>query len=106
VRTKDLLKVKGMLINPTVLLESLGAVPGIDEFQVVLTHQDGNDPYSMDEMIVRIASPRTDRDALVSAVTEAAQTAARIRPRIDFVEATDIYDPAKHAKATRLVDQR
>jgi phenylacetate-coenzyme A ligase PaaK-like adenylate-forming protein len=106
VRTKDLIKVKGMLINPTVLLESLGAVPGIDEFQVVLTHQNENDPYSMDEMIVQIASPRTDRDALVAAVTDAAQTAARIRPRVNFVEATDIYDPAKHAKATRLVDQR
>ena len=106
VRTKDLLKVKGMLINPTVLLESLGAVPGIDEFQVVLARKDENDPYSMDEMIVRIASPRTDHDALASAVTDAAQTAARIRPRIDFVNATDIYDPAKHAKATRLVDQR
>ena len=40
VRTKDLLKVKGMLINPTVLLESLTAVPNVDEFQVVLTRQD------------------------------------------------------------------
>jgi len=57
-------------------------------------------------MIVRIASPRTDRDDLIAAVTDAAQTAARIRPRIDFVSATDIYDPAKHAKATRLVDRR
>lgn len=106
VRTKDLLKVKGMLINPTVLLETLGAVPGIDEFQVVLARQDESDPYSMDEMIVRIASPRADQDALVSAVTEATQNAARIRPRIDLVEATDIYDPAKHSKATRLVDKR
>ena len=106
VRTKDLLKVKGMLINPTVLLEALTAVPGVDEFQVVLARQDENDPYSMDEMIVRIASPRTDQDALVTAVTDATQTAARIRPRVDLVSATDIYDPAKHAKATRLVDQR
>lgn len=106
VRTKDLLKVKGMLINPVVLLESLGAVPNVDEFQVVLTRQDENDPFSMDEMIVRIASPRTDRDNLVSAVTDAAQRAARIRPRVEFVTATDIYDPAKQSKASRLVDRR
>ncbi len=106
VRTKDLVKVKGMLINPTVLLESLTAVKDVDEFQVVLTRQDESDPFSMDEMIVRIASPRTDRDDLIAAVTDAAQTAARIRPRIDFVSASDIYDPAKHAKATRMVDRR
>ena len=106
VRTKDLLKVKGMLINPTVLLESLTAVPNVDEFQVVLTRQDENDAFSMDEMIVRIASPRTDREALAASVTEAAQSAARIRPQIEFVEASDIYDPAKHSKATRLVDKR
>ncbi|HSG91935.1 MAG TPA: AMP-binding protein [Pseudomonadales bacterium] len=106
VRTKDLLKVKGMLINPSVLLQSLGAVPGIDEFQVVLARQDASDPFSRDDMIVRVASPRTDRDALLSAVTEAAQRATRVRPRVEFVAATEIYDPAKDAKASRLVDRR
>ena len=106
VRTKDLVKVKGMLINPSVLLESLTAVRALDEFQVVLTRQDEGDAFSMDEMIVRIASARVDRDILASEVTEAARTAARIRPRIEFVEAADIYDPAKESKAKRLVDRR
>ena len=106
VRTKDLVKVKGMLINPTVLLESLTAVKGLDEFQVVLTRQDASDAFSMDEMIVRVASARSDRDGVVSEVTDAAQTAARIRPKINFVEASDIYDPAKESKAVRLVDKR
>ena len=95
-----------MLINPSVLLESLTAVRALDEFQVVLTRQDESDAFSMDEMIVRIASARLDRDLLVTEVTKAAQTAARIRPRIEFVEATDIYDPAKESKAKRLVDRR
>ncbi|MEC8164709.1 MAG: hypothetical protein VX079_09110, partial [Pseudomonadota bacterium] len=106
VRTKDLVKVKGMLINPTVLLESLTAVKGLDEFQVVLTRQDESDAFSMDEMIVRVASARSDRDRVVSEVTDAAQTAARIRPKINFVEASEIYDPAKESKAVRLVDKR
>ena len=106
VRTKDLLKVKGMLINPTVLLEAVRAVPGVDEFQVVLARQDPADPYSMDEMIVRVASPRSDRDALAAAVVEAAQGAVQVRPRVEFAAATDIYDPARHAKAERLVDRR
>lgn len=106
VRTKDLLKVKGMLINPTVLLDALSAVAGLDEFQVVLARQDPSDPYSMDEMIVRVASPRSDREVLEAEVVDATQGAVQVRPRVEFAVATDIYDPARHAKAERLVDHR
>ena len=106
VRTKDLLKVKGMLINPTALLEAVRAVPGVDEYQVVLAKENPADPYSMDEMIVRVASPRGDRDALARSVVEAAQSAVRVRPRVEFAAASEIYDPAREAKATRLVDRR
>ncbi|MBM3508342.1 MAG: phenylacetate--CoA ligase [Alphaproteobacteria bacterium] len=105
VRTKDLLKVKGMLVNPAALLEAVRAVPGVDEYQVVLARQDPKDPFSMDEMIVRVASPRTDREALAQAVMEAAQSAVRVRPRVEFAAASDIYDP-RQTKATRLVDRR
>jgi phenylacetate-coenzyme A ligase PaaK-like adenylate-forming protein len=105
VRTKDLLKVKGMLINPGALLEAVRAVPGVDEYQVVLAREDPKDPFSMDEMIVRVASPRTDREALAQALIEAAQSAVRVRPRVEFAAASDIYDP-NQTKATRLVDRR
>lgn len=106
VRTKDLQKVKGMLINPTALLEAVRAVPGVDEYQVVLARVDAADPFSMDEMIVRVASPRTDREALTQAVIDAAQGAVRVRPRVEIAAAADIYDPARDTKATRLVDRR
>ncbi len=106
VRTKDLLKVKGMLINPTALLEAVRAVPGVDEYQVVLARVDASDPFSMDEMIVRVASPRADRAALTQALIDAAQGAVRVRPRIELTAAGDIYDPARDAKATRLIDRR
>ena len=106
VRTKDLLKVKGMLINPTALLEAVRSVPGVDEYQVVLARQDAADPFSMDEMIVRISSTRPDRDALAQAVVDAAQGAVRVRPRVEFAASGEIYDPARDSKATRLVDRR
>jgi len=106
VRTRDLLKVKGMLINPDALMDAMRSLPGVDEFQVVLAKQDPADPYSMDEMIVRIASARTDREALSQAVVEAARRAVTIRPRIEFATASEIFDPARDAKAARLVDRR
>jgi phenylacetate-CoA ligase len=106
VRTKDLIKVKGMLINPPLLMETLRAVPGVDEYQVVLTKVNPTDPFSMDDMIVRVATTRTDRDAFAAAVVDAAQRAVSIRPRIEIVALNDIYDPARDAKPTRLVDRR
>jgi hypothetical protein len=30
----------------------------------------------------------------------------RVRPRVEFTTADDIYDPARQAKAERLVDRR
>lgn len=106
VRSKDLIKVKGMLMNPSLLLERLRAVPGIDEFQVVLTRQDPADPYSMDEMVLRVATGRGDRPALAAALVEAAAGASGVRPRVEFTTANDIFDPARQAKAERLVDRR
>jgi phenylacetate-coenzyme A ligase PaaK-like adenylate-forming protein len=106
VRTKDLMKVKGMLINPTVLMDALRAVSEIDEFQVALTHQDPNDPLSMDEMVLRVATSVPDRDAFATRLVQVAQDAVRIRPRIEFKTASEIYDPMKQVKSVRLVDER
>lgn len=106
VRTKDLVKVKGMLINPTVLAEKIRAVPGVDEFQFILQHQDPADPYSMDELVLRIATTQADRKTLEMALLKATSEAVGVRPRVEFVSATDIYDPTKESKAKRLVDLR
>jgi phenylacetate-coenzyme A ligase PaaK-like adenylate-forming protein len=106
VRGNDLVKVKGMLINPASLLESLRAVPGVDEFQVVLARQDPADPLSMDEMIVRVATAHRDREALVTRLVEAAAGAVGVRPRVEFTASSEIYDPGRDAKAVRLVDRR
>lgn len=106
VRTKDLMKVKGMLINPTVLMDALRAVPEIDEFQVALTRQDPNDPLSMDEMVLRVATSVPDRDAFATRLVQVAQGAVQIRPRVEFRSASEIYDPMKQVKSVRLVDER
>jgi phenylacetate-coenzyme A ligase PaaK-like adenylate-forming protein len=106
VRTKDLVKVKGMLINPAVLLDALQSFPGVDELQVVVSRTDPADPFSMDEMVVRLATQSPDRDSLAAAVAAKAQEAVRVRPRIEFATARDIYDPGSQTKAARFVDKR
>lgn len=106
VRTKDLMKVKGMLMSPQTLQEAIRLVSGVDEFQVVVTRQDPADPYSMDELVVRVATRRSDVGRLTDEVVAAAATATGVRPRVELAGANDIYDPSRDAKAQRFVDRR
>ena len=105
-RGSDLVKVKGMLINPTALVSALGALPGIDEFQVAVQRQDADDPYSMDEMVVRIACRAELREQVSSAVQSKAAEVTRVSVRVEVVEAAQIYDAGRQTKASRFVDRR
>ncbi|HEX4325237.1 MAG TPA: AMP-binding protein [Burkholderiales bacterium] len=106
VRTKDLVKVKGMLINPAVLLETLQGLPGVVELQVVVGRMDASDPFSMDEMVVRVATDNADHGAMAALIADKAQEAVRVRPRIEFAAAAEIYDAGHQTKAKRFVDTR
>lgn len=106
VRTKDLVKVKGMLINPTVLLDTLQSLPEVDELQVVVQRTDARDEFSMDELVVRLATNSTDREQLARVIADRVQVAVRVRPRVEFAAALDIYDPSSQTKALRFVDKR
>ena len=102
VRGGDLVKVKGMLINPGALVAALAAMQGLDEFQVVVRRQNEADPYSMDELVVRIAC----RDQqLVRQVAARALEVTRVSATVEVLEAKEIYDPGQ-PKAKRFVDRR
>jgi phenylacetate-CoA ligase len=104
VRSKDLVKVKGMLINPAVLIDTLQAIAGIEEFQVVVQRADPSDPLSRDELVVRIAC--ADRGSLSEVVAMKVREAVRVRPRVEFADAKSIFDVGQHTKAQRFIDKR
>ncbi len=104
-RTKDLVKVKGMLINPAALLDALNGLPGMKELQVVIQREHPTDPFSPDELLVRIATD-ADRDIIRSQVIDRAQATVQVRPRVEFVAASDLYDPTRDTKAVRFKDER
>ena len=106
VRTKDLVKVKGMLINPAVLLDALQGLADVDEVQVVVQRVDVNDPFSMDELLVRMATRSLTKDQLANDLADRVQQAVRVKPRVEFTNVIDIYDPASQTKARRFVDKR
>ena len=98
--------VKGMLINPAALLEVLQSIAELDEFQVVVGRSDPQDPLSMDELQVRIATRAENREALATTVAERTHHVSRVRPRVVFAAAQEIYDPGAQTKAKRFVDTR
>ena len=93
-----------MLINPAVLLDTLQSIAGMDEFQVVVRRKNSADPLSMDELVVPVAG--VDRAGLAETVMRKARDAVRVRPRIEFVDAKEIYDAGRQTKVARFVDQR
>lgn len=106
VRGNDLVKVKGMLINPSVLLGVLEAIPELQEFRVLVRREDDGDPYSMEEMVVEAACHPALRERVARDVQARVVAAVQVRPRVLFVEAAEIYDPDRQAKVARFVDQR
>ena len=103
VRAKDLVKVRGMLINPAVLLRTLQSIPGIDEFQVVVARENQADP-AFDGRTCGADRRRRPRRACRDRDGARIRDAIRVRPSVEFVDAKDIYDAGRQTKATRFVD--
>ncbi len=105
-RTGDLVKVKGMLMNPDLVYEVLSADRAIREFQLVIRKSEPSDPDSMDELIVRIEAPEAERGRLAGEVPGRVRTAVMVTPEVEFTAEGEIHDPMKNLKARRLVDLR
>lgn len=106
VRTAELVKLKGTLINPDILKEAVATVDGIEEYQIVFTKEQADDPYSGDQLLVRVAAQPGEQERIkVQLVTKVAE-AAEMRPSIEFTSMSDIFDPTKTLKSTRVVDLR
>lgn len=107
VRTKDIVKIKGMLVNLDLLKEELERVPGLEEFQVIIQKSDPGDPFSMDELLLRLAaSDGASPDEVGAACAGRTLAATQVRPRLEFVRRDDIHDPTDSAKFHRIIDRR
>jgi phenylacetate-CoA ligase len=106
VRTAELVKLKGTLINPDIIKEAIATIDGIEEYQIVFTKEQQDDPYSPDRLLVRVAAPHHEKKRISIQLFTKVVEAAEMRPVIDFVEMSEIFDPTKALKSTRVVDLR
>lgn len=106
VRTGDIVKIKGTLVNLQVLKDELDQVPSIEEYQIVVRPLDANDEFSMDDLVIRVAAPADRRDETASAVIEKATNLVHVRPKVEFADRDAIFDPLTASKPRRVIDSR
>jgi phenylacetate-coenzyme A ligase PaaK-like adenylate-forming protein len=105
-RTGSLLKVKGMLINPELLFDSLSADPSIREFQLVVRNSVPGDADSVDALVLRLEVEDDAKQHLVGDLAAQVQQLFMVRPEIEFAGRGELHDPMKTTKARRIVDER
>lgn len=104
-RADELLKVKGMLVNPAVLEDAILAVPGVVEFEAIVEHERADDPWSMDRLRVRLACA-ANRSGVPEGVATAVKNAIGVTPVVEVVEAAALASADGALKRKRLVDRR
>lgn len=107
IRTMELVNVKGTLINPDILKTEITRIGGIDEYQIVFTKEDPNDPLSLDKLQILIAAAAgADREKTEREVIERTRRAVEMTPEVVFVAMAEIFDTSKSLKSVRVVDKR
>ncbi len=106
-RTKDLVNLKGTLINPEILMNEIANTKGVAEFQIIFTKKDPEDPYSPDKLLIKIGSLPTREDSEIEKeLQDRVSRAVEMRAEFEFVSLSEIYDPTVELKAQRIVDLR
>jgi phenylacetate-CoA ligase len=101
-RTGSLVKCRGMLVNTDVIVDTLAAMAGIGEFQIVFAGDDR--PGAMERLVIRIE--RETDTALAEEVTRRVRAAVSLRPEVEFVARGALYDQERSIKAKRVLDLR
>jgi phenylacetate-CoA ligase len=101
-RTGSLVKCRGMLVNTDVIVDTLAAMGGIGEFQIVFAGDDR--PGAMERLVIRIE--RETDAALAEEVTRRVRASVSLRPEVEFVARGALYDQERSIKAKRVLDLR
>jgi phenylacetate-coenzyme A ligase PaaK-like adenylate-forming protein len=106
VRTGDIIKIKGALVNLGNLKAELDKIPQLDEYQIVVASESMEDPFSPDVLLVRLAPVEGAADWIGQEIATLVTTLTNLRPQIEMAKRDEIFDPVTMAKPKRIVDLR
>jgi phenylacetate-CoA ligase len=107
VRSGDIVKIKGTLVNLQALKDQLERLAWVDEYQIVIRPANPDDAFSSDELLLRIAGQDGKIDPVHAAsLVNNVATLTQVRPRLEPAARNDIFDPSDGAKPRRILDLR
>ena len=106
VRSGDIVKIKGALVNLANLKSEFDRKQDIDEYQIVVRPEDPTDQFSMDELVIRLAPAKGSGGDIGEQIAAEVTRLTNLRPRIEIVGSNDIFDPLTASKPRRIVDAR
>jgi phenylacetate-coenzyme A ligase PaaK-like adenylate-forming protein len=105
-RVDNLIKIKGMLVNPQALVDAVMGGPALIDFQAVVDKENPSDPLSMDRLRLRIV-PAVGADAALDAdVAARVQRAIGVTPIVERTAADDPLLAGRGWKAKPILDLR
>jgi phenylacetate-coenzyme A ligase PaaK-like adenylate-forming protein len=105
-RVDNLIKIKGMLVNPQALVDAVLGGPALIDFQAVVDKENPGDPLSMDRLRLRIV-PAAGVDAALDADLAArVQRAIGVTPIVERTAADDPLLAGRGWKAKPILDLR
>ena len=104
-RLDNLVKVRGTLINPDVVIAALSEVVGLDDFQVAVTRPGSGETVADDMLQVRATGPDAGPD-LAGRIAVAVREACEVRPDVLLLAAPEFARLLGPYKFRRFVDER
>src|SRR5690606_26651789 len=106
VRTGDIIKIKGALVNLGNLKAELDNIEQLEEYQIVVTSESETDPFSPDVLLVRLAPVAGAAEEIGGDIANLVTKLTNLRPRIELAKRDEIFDPVTMAKPRRILDRR
>jgi len=105
-RFDGLVKIKGMLVNPQLLVDAVMGEPDIVEFQAFVDKEDPADGLSMDRLLIKLV-PKPDADSSVDTrVLNRVRRAIHVTPLIEITSSDDPALKNRGWKTKPLIDLR
>ncbi len=105
-RVGGIVKVKGTLVNVAAMFEVISKIDGLEEYEIVLTQTDPDDPFSEDLLCIKLACPKDDFAPLRSEVTAAIRQSQEITPQVEWVPPDYYAGTLRDYKFKRFKDVR
>jgi phenylacetate-CoA ligase len=105
-RVDNLIKIKGMLVNPQTLVDAIRGEPMLLDFQAVVDKENPNDPLSMDRLRLRIVPLASASAGLDAELMIRVQRAVGVTPIVERAAPDDPLIAGRGWKQQPIVDLR